>query len=106
MNILLKFGCWGREHNGLMLCAGVSNTLMDLTKQTERNREISNYLDTMGLYDRPVYGNIHTIIFRLQNDFSVKGNVLFEEAIYKTLEEFCILHKKCGLYLKLEMEDV
>lgn len=104
MKILLILGCWGRKEGAFTICEGVSNQILDLTAQSERNVDISNYLDSnFQLFDRPLYNNVHTAIWNVQEKFSIRGKPVFEERVFLGMEEFCILHAKCGLYLRLEL---
>jgi len=45
MKVILVLGCWGNQNNGLCLCSGIENEILDLTLKTERNKEIVDYLD-------------------------------------------------------------
>lgn len=102
MKAELILGCWGREKDGFINCPGVSNIILDITKNTNRNILIAELLDkTYNLFEKPLYSNIHTAIWRLQDQFSEVGNPLFENKFFKNIEEFCVEHKKCGIYLRL-----
>lgn len=104
MKILLVLGCWGREQDGFVMCGGIINRIYDLTKGSERNVSIADYLDTnFKIFDKPIYNNVHTVLWNIQDKFSVKGDSVFKEKTFKQLEEFCILHRKCGLYLRLDL---
>ena len=106
MTVVLILGCWGREELGFKTCCGVKNIILDITKKSNLNIEISQYLDShYNLFTKPLYSNIHTAIFNIQNKFSEKGKPVFEEKKFKLMEEFCIIHRKCGLYLKLELKE-
>ena len=106
MKLFLEMGCWGTEKNGLILCKGTGNKILDLTRRSKRNLAIEDYLDShLKLFDRPLYNNIHTALFQLQDKFSEKGNPLFGKDYYALLEKFCVMHKSCGLYLKLVLES-
>jgi hypothetical protein len=104
MRIVLELGCWGINKDGIILCNGISNEILDITKSSERNGEITEYLDTtFKLFDRPIYNNVHTALFNVQNKFSTKLNSVFTEIQFKRMEEFCIMHAKCGLFLRLKL---
>ena len=106
MKMELILGCWGRENNNFSFCSSTSNVILDLTKNTERNRNIAEFLDKMyGLFDKPLYTNIHTAVWNIQDKFSFKSNVVFPEVFFKQIEEFCVVHKRCGLYLKIEYRE-
>jgi hypothetical protein len=104
MKIVLVLGCWGRKESGFVICDGVSNQILDLTDKTTRNIDISNYLDShFKLFDRPIYSNVHTAIWNIQEKFSIRGKPVFGERIFRWMEEFCLMHAKCGLFLRLEL---
>ena len=104
MKLILNLGCWGRFHNKFCLCKGVENEIIDLTARSTRNIEIENMLDEVyNLFDKPLYNNIHTEIWNIQEKFSEVGNPVFDKKLFKEIEDFCILHSKCGLYLRLEL---
>lgn len=104
MKIILILGCWGRNENGFVICDGVSNQILDLTDNSGRNEDISNYLDShFKLFDKPLYSNVHTAIWNIQEKFSIKGKPVFEKRAFSWMEEFCLMHAKCGLFLRLEL---
>jgi hypothetical protein len=106
MKIILVLGCWGRENYEVISCPGVSNEILDLTKSNDKNLSIQNYLDThFKLFDRPLYNNVHTAVWNIQEKFSERGKPVIPELKFKFIEEFCIDHAKCGLYLRLELKD-
>ena len=101
MKAFLKLGCFGVEREDFVLCGGVENDILDLTKNTETNLEITQFLnDNYQLVRKPLYANIHTALYKIQDRYGP-----FDEKFFRFLEEFCILHKKCGLYLKIDWED-
>lgn len=106
MKIMLILGCWGRERVGFIACPSIFNEILDLTKNSERNIKIKDYLDShFKLFDRPLYNNVHTAVWNIQEKFSEKGNSVFPEEKFRYIEEFCIDHAKCGLYLRLELKE-
>lgn len=106
MKLTLLLGCWGRTEERFCSCKGIENEILDLSRPLEVNLQICDYLDTFKMFDKPLYTNIHTIIFNIQNNFSDVNKAIFKENVYKQIEEFCINHKKCGLYLRLELKEV
>ncbi len=106
MKIVLILGCWGREREGFVACPSISNEILDLTKNSQRNVKIKDYLDShFKLFDRPLYNNVHTAVWNVQEKFSEKGNPVIPEVKFRYIEEFCIEHAKCGLYLRLELKE-
>ena len=105
MKLFLILGCWGREENGFIICKGIENIIIDLTKKTTQNIQIVDFLDSKYfLFDRPLYNNVHTALWNLQEKCSQKGHLVFSSELFKYMEEFCIFHKKCGVFLRLKME--
>jgi len=99
-------GCCGMKHGNLQICSGVENEVLDITDGTERNRAIAKHLDEVyRLFDRPLHGNVHTALFSVQENFSEKCNTVFPQKFFEHLEEFCKMHAKCGLYLRLRLEE-
>ena len=106
MKVCLYVGCWGLEHAGITLCPGCENEVMDLSDQTERNIAIADYLDSnYGLIDRPLYNNVHTAVFNIQEKFSKKGSPIFTKDRFAALERFCVMHVRCGLFLRLKIKE-
>lgn len=106
MKLYLLLGCWGREEENFISCSGISNKILDLTKQSKRNLSIIDYLDSIyKLLDKPLYTNVHTAIFNIQDKFSVKGSPVFGKMEFHRIEGFCQMHNKCGLYLRLKLEE-
>lgn len=106
MRVILVLGCWGRTNEGFSICNGVSNAVLDLTLNSERNVAISEYLDSHhGLFDRPLYNGVHSAVFNIQEKFSLKGKPVFSTTVFRWMEEFCVMHAKCGLYLRLELAN-
>jgi len=107
MKIVLILGCWGRERDGFISCSGISNEILDLTKNSSINVKIKDYLDSnFRLFDRPLYNNVHTAIWNVQDKFSEIGKPVIQKIKFKYMEEFCVDHARCGLYLRLELKEV
>lgn len=106
MRVCLVFGCWGRKHDNFQMCPGIENEILDITGHTERNIAIAKHLDDVyHLFDRPLYNNVHTAIFSLQENFSQECKPVFSKEYFRHLEGFCIMHAKCGLFLRLRLKE-
>lgn len=106
MKLHLVLGCWGREEENFVSCSGISNKILDLTKHSDRNLRIIDYLDNIyKLLDKPLYVNVHTALFNIQDKFSIKGSQVFSTSEFHRIECFCQMHIKCGLYLRLKLEE-
>jgi hypothetical protein len=105
MKTILYLGCWGTKIKEFSLCSGCENEVLDLTSNTDRNLAIFDYLDSFyGLLDHPLYNNIHTALFGVQEKFSQKGSSVFPLDKFSLMERFCVMHAKCGLFLRLKVE--
>ena len=92
MKIILVLGCWGRVEDDFTTCGSVSNQILNLTKDSSRNADISTYLDSnFKLFDKPIYSNIHTAIWNIQEKFSIRGKPVFDERVFRRMEEFCVV---------------
>ena len=99
-------GCWGQELEGLVFCPSIKNVILDITEKTERNKIISDYLDSnFNLFDKPLYYNVHTAVYGLNGILDNQIEKLFSENLFKCIEGFCIVHAKCGLFLRLELKE-
>lgn len=106
MKLYLILGCWGRDEEGFKSCSSIQNKILELTNQTERNREIIDFLDdNYKLIDKPLYSNVHTVLFSVQDTFSHKGKPVFDKVLFHKIEDFCQTHRKCGLFLRLSLEE-
>jgi hypothetical protein len=106
MRVYLVFGCWGRKHDDFQVCRGVENEILDITGDTERNIAIAKHLDEVyHLFDRPLYNNVHTALFSIQDKFSQEGKLVFPKTYFGHLEGFCVTHAKCGLFLRLRLKE-
>lgn len=102
MEIILTLGCWGSKSGDFCLCSGIENEILNLTKNTDLNKDICDYLDkNFKIFDRPLYNNVHTAIWNIQEKFSNSNKNIFDDNYFKLLENFCVLHAKCGLYIRL-----
>jgi len=106
MKIALILGCWGRDKEGFISCPGITNEILDLTKNSSRNVKIKDYLDShFRIFDRPLYNNVHTAVYNVQEKFSEKGDPVISQIKFRYIEEFCANHNRCGLFLRLELKE-
>jgi len=102
MEFILILGCWGEITDGFTMCPGTSNIILDLSSKSKRVLEVIDYLDGIGLFDKYISENVHTIIWNIQNNFSDVNHKIFNPKLFQKIERFCINHKKCGLFLRLD----
>ena len=102
-NVYLTLGCYGRKEDGFILCPSIVNRILKIDDSLAYNEEIWNYLEAVKLLDKPLI-NINAIrnfIYRMQDRFDQKVKKLWSEHEFNTIERFMIMHKSCGLYIKL-----
>jgi len=106
MRVILVLGCWGRKHGEFQMCRSVENEILDLTDGGEMRVAVVNHLDSVyHLFDKPLYSNVHTALYSLQDKLAKDGRTVFQADQYRLLEAFCIIHAKCGLFLRLKLEE-
>ena len=105
MKIYLILGCWGHDEEDFKLCPSVENKILNLSEKTKVNLDILSFLNNYKLFDQVLRSNVHTLIYNLQTKFSTKTNKIFTDTYYSLLENFCIQHKRCGVYARLLVEE-
>ena len=101
--LYLLLGCFENKVNDFVLCCGVENKILKLDPADEFYEELSKHLDSLRLFEKPII-NINTVrhvLFNIKNKYDYVTRPIWTEQEFKTLEQFTIEHKKCGLYLKL-----
>jgi hypothetical protein len=92
----LEIGCWGLKKDDFVLCSSVKNIILDFSINNNINLNILNFLNEQyKLINKPLYVNVHSALWNLNNKFEVFG------LKFKLIEEFCIKHKHCGVYLRI-----
>ena len=102
-SLVLNCGHW--EYNGLVMCAGTENVLVDFSKLfgKEEHNEIMDFLDhTCGFFDQPMsdWNQIINTIKHLRDKFS-----LIDEVMWQGLYVWLPQHKRCGACLRLVFND-
>jgi hypothetical protein len=88
------------------MCGGVENEILDLTGGSGMSTAIVDHLDNIyHLFDRPLYSNVHTALYSLQERLAKDGKTVFPDERYRLMEEFCVMHAKCGLFLRLKLGE-
>lgn len=105
MKAYLILGCWGRTQSDIKICSGLENEILDITKPSKINLAIIEYLDNVyNILKHPIYKNVHTAIFNIKNNFEEINNPIFDKKKIEAIEEFCVIHRKCGPFLKVRIE--
>lgn len=98
-------GCFGRQDDGFISCAGVQNSILNVNPSLFKYNEIMDYLEICGLFDKPLfdYNSIRHLIFNLRDRYDQINKKIFSEKNFKLYEKFTVEHKNCGIYLKLSL---
>lgn len=97
-------GCWGARRGSFVFCSGCESEILDLTAKSGRNMAIADFLESRyRLFDHPLHNNVHTALFSIQENFSSKGKPVFSKDLFAMMERFCIMHSRCGLFLRLKL---
>jgi hypothetical protein len=89
-------GCKGNFQGKYIICNSVENYLFEVS-----NDELSMFLDkTCKMFDRIIddYNEISNIL----NFINKKFNVFSEQDLF-FIQNFLIMHKKCGLFIMLKV---
>jgi hypothetical protein len=102
-NAYLVLGCYGRTENGFILCPSTENRILKLDDALVDVDGITNYLDVVKLFDRPLLdqNSIRHLVYNLQDRFNQKFKKLWTDHEYHLLERFMHMHKDCGLYSQI-----
>jgi translation initiation factor 2 beta subunit (eIF-2beta)/eIF-5 len=102
MKARLILGCHGRMEFGFQMCAGTKNVILDLSEYPEdSNPNLYQYLDNHNkLFDflcKDTNKVVNVINFLFSGDY-------IQKHICDSLREYVVAHKRCGLYLYVEVE--
>jgi len=102
-NLYLVMGCWGRQDDGFISCPSVENRILHIHSGLENYDAIMDYLDSVRLFDRPLYDNnaIRHLIYNMQDKYLEQLRPIWNPKRYDLLEKFIVSHKSCGVYVKL-----
>lgn len=103
--IYLVLGCYGRNDDGFVSCCSVENKILKLDENIQDLPEILTYLKDLRLYEKPLmdYNAVRRVIFNFQDRYYQRALPIWPENKFKFIENFTLMHKMCGLYLKLEI---
>lgn len=98
-------GCFGRESDGFVSCAGCENKILKVESRLEKYNEMMDYFETCRLFDRPIfeYSPMAHFIKNMQDRYDqiATGRRLWSEKNYTLYQKFLAEHRLCGLYIKL-----
>ncbi len=97
----LVLNCGGHKHNGLTMCSGTCNVLLDFNRHFEplELSKIMDFLDfACGLFDHPMgdWNKVTNTLKILRDRFS-----LLDDKMWEALHRWLPQHKRCGAFLKL-----
>ncbi len=101
----LYLGCNGNaDKDGFIYCRANNNLLLDISSLSEDKREkVMDFLDkAAGLFSGPIenYSKAFNVINFLHRDFGIfKGDQIIK------IQKFFQMHKECGVYLVLLLEN-
>lgn len=104
MKAELIIACDGKTNDGFILCAGVSNVILDFesTQHLSCYHELINYFDiNTGLFNGPCF-SLNKITNALYKIFDL-GVITKKQ--YSVLIQFFQMHKQCGIYLKIHPKE-
>ena len=103
--LYLLLGCFGRNDDGFVSCAGCENKILRVESRLDKYNEMMDYFENCHLFDRPVfeYSAIAHFIKNMQDRYDqvAVGKRLWSEKNYILYQKFLAEHRLCGLYIKL-----
>ncbi len=104
--VYLILGCFGRNDNGFVTCNSIENKILEVSPSLERIDEFLAYIDFLQLPARPLsdYNAIRRALFKIQDKFYQNIKPIWSERYFRLIENFTLIHKSCGIYLKIIYE--
>ena len=102
-DLLLVLGCFGRKDNNFCTCTPTENIILKINPNLEKIRDLIFYLKSLGLFELPIT-NINVVrraVFYIQDNFYQVFKPIWAKDYFTLLENFILMHKNCGVYLKL-----
>lgn len=101
----LILGCFGREEDGFVLCPSCENKILKIDDGLDDFTSLIEFFNSCQLFDRPSsdYNAIKNILQLLEGRFFRGKYKLWSQKELDSIQKFIIMHKTCGLFLKLEM---
>ena len=101
--LYLVLGCFGRKDDDFSTCNSVENIILEIKPNLEDIDRILYYLESLQLSKRPLmdYNAVRRALFYIQDNFYQNLKPIWSDKYFRILENFTILHKSCGIYLRL-----
>jgi hypothetical protein len=107
-NLYLILGSFGRVDDGFVSCSSCENVILEINSNLDSYNDIMGYLDSCRLFDKPLFdfNSIRSVIQNLNTRFDQIsiGRRLWLEKELQLFQKFVLVHKDCGLFLKLSIE--
>jgi hypothetical protein len=102
--LYLILGCHGRIDEGFVSCSGTKNKILKIYPELEKGKELFEYIECLQLFTKPLidYNAIRRMLFNIQERYYQNFKPIWSDKQFRLIENFTIIHKMCGLYIKLE----
>lgn len=106
-DLYLAMGCFGRRDGDFISCRAVENNILKIDPDLEYYEEISKYLESLRLFDKPLFdiNAIRHMFYNMQDRYDQKIKRLWTEQQFNLYEKFMLTHKMCGIYVKLTVSQ-
>jgi hypothetical protein len=106
--LLLILGCFGLIEEGFTHCSSCENKILKINQSIQNYSNLIEYLDSCRLFDKPLYdmNGVKNVIQNIHVKFNLNNfKKLWHQKEIDNYEKFISSHKRCGLYLKLILEE-
>lgn len=104
INAVLVLGCNGHKKGKFVFCKGTSNPIINLSEiEDSQYNKVVDFLDnSCDLFDYKI-----TDLNKLSNTLNLLNKVysVFSKNVLEDIQLYINMHKNCGLYLVLLMEE-
>ena len=107
VKVYLVLGCNGKITNGFISCSNCENQILELSEKLEQIKEIVVYFKALKLFEQANkdFNAIRHILFNIKNKYYQGLKPIWDDKYFLMIEKFTLMHKDCGLYLKIVMID-
>lgn len=104
--LYVTLGCFGRIDDGFVSCSACKSRILLVHQNLYSYNELMDYFDTCNLFDRPLFNfnTVKSFINNMQHKFykTSIGQSLWLEKEMQLFGKFIVMHRDCGLFIKLE----
>ena len=108
-DLLLILGCFGLIEEGFTHCSSCENKILKINQSIQNYPQIIEYLDSCRLFDKPLYDTNggKNVIQNIHIKYSLNNlKKIWHQKEIDNYEKFITSHKRCGLYLKLSLNQI